>query len=511
MNYPFKLELIYAHQRYLRKGHIRVTQHNDETNQPSDEQDSKKAPKFFKIKRWKFITFSILALLLTIILTVFATIAIAHKFSGLDDSQRKSFSKVESTYQTLANDYYKKQDSEKLSEAAINGMVKSLKDPYSQYMTKDETKSFNEDVSGDFVGIGAEMQQRNKEISVTSPMKGSPAEKAGVQPKDVLTKVDGKSIKGKSLTEVVKMVRGKEGTEVTLTIKRANQEQNIKIKREKIHVKSVEYKKEGDVGVFTINKFQEDTAAELKTNIMKAHKQGVRKIVLDLRNNPGGLLNEAVKMSNIFIDKNKPVVKLQKGKEIESVNTPTDPLKEAKDMKVSILVNEGSASASEVFTGAMKDYNKAKVYGEKTFGKGIVQTTQEYSDGSLLKYTEMKWLTPHGTYIHGKGIKPDVEIASPKYQSLSMIPDDKVFKEGDQDKNVKSIKIGLKALDYQVGKENNDYDAKLKSAVEDFQKDNQLPVTGKFDKETNQKFAEKLVDKANKDDEMLDTLIKKLK
>src|SRR5699024_7878099 len=126
-----------------------------------------------------------------------------------------------------------------------------------------------------------------------------------------------------------------------------------------------------------------------------------------LRNNPGGLLNEAVKMSNIFIDKNKPVVKLQKGKEIESVNTPTDPLKEAKDMKVSILVNEGSASASEVFTGAMKDYNKAKVYGEKTFGKGIVQTTQEYSDGSLLKYTEMKWLTPHGTYIHGKGIKPD--------------------------------------------------------------------------------------------------------
>ncbi|MHD0397713.1 S41 family peptidase [Staphylococcus simulans] len=488
-----------------------MTQQNDETHHLSDEQDSKKAPKFFKIKRWKFITYSIIAFVLTIALTVLVTIAMIHKFSGLDHSQGKSFSKVESTYQTLANDYYKKQDSEKLSEAAINGMVKSLKDPYSQYMTKEETQSFNEDVSGDFVGIGAEMQQRNKEISVTSPMKGSPAEKAGVQPKDVLTKVDGKSIKGESLSEVVKKVRGKEGTEVTLTVKRANQEHNIKIKREKIHVKSVEYKKEGNVGVFTINKFQEDTATELKNNIMKAHKQGVRKIVLDLRNNPGGLLNEAVKMSNIFIDKNKPVVKLQKGKEIESVNTPNDALKEAKDMDVSILVNEGSASASEVFTGAMKDYHKAKVYGEKTFGKGIVQTTKEYSDGSLLKYTEMKWLTPHESYIHGKGIKPDVEIASPKYQSISMIPDDKTIKAGDHDKNVKSIKIGLKALDYQVGKEDNDYDATLKSAVKAFQKDNDLPVTGTFDKETNHKFAEKLVDKANKDDEMLDTLLDKLK
>ncbi|MGV2994785.1 S41 family peptidase, partial [Streptococcus porcinus] len=150
----------------------------------------------------------------------------------------------------------------------------------------------------------------------------------------------------------------------------------------------------------------------------------------------------------------------------------------------------------------MKDYNKAKVYGEKTFGKGIVQTTQEYSDGSLLKYTEMKWLTPHGTYIHGKGIKPDVEIASPKYQSLSMIPDDKSFKEGDHDKNVKSIKIGLKALDYQVGQEKNDFEAKLKSAVEGFKKENHLQVKGFLDKETNNNFEKKSVDKAKKHDKL---------
>ena len=137
-------------------------------------------------------------------------------------------------YKTLDTDYYKKQNSSKLSEAAINGMVKELKDPYSEYMTKSETKSFNEDVSGDFVGIGAEMQKKNKDIMITSPMKDSPAEKAGLQPKDVVTKVNGKSVVGKPLDQVVKVVRGKEGTNVRLTIKRGSEEKDINIKRGKI-------------------------------------------------------------------------------------------------------------------------------------------------------------------------------------------------------------------------------------------------------------------------------------
>ncbi|HEH7939054.1 TPA: PDZ domain-containing protein, partial [Staphylococcus aureus] len=213
--------------------------------------------------------------------------------------------------------------------------------------------------------------------------------RAGIRPKDVITKVNGKSIKGKALDEVVKDVRGKENTEVTLTVQRGSEEKDVKIKREKIHVKSVEYKKKGKVGVITINKFQNDTSGELKDAVLKAHKDGLKKIVLDLRNNPGGLLDEAVKMANIFIDKGKTVVKLEKGKDTEAIQTSNDSLKEAKDMDISILVNEGSASASEVFTGALKDYNKAKVYGSKTFGKGVVQTTREFKDGSLLKYTEM--------------------------------------------------------------------------------------------------------------------------
>ncbi|MDU5189153.1 MAG: S41 family peptidase, partial [Staphylococcus epidermidis] len=277
------------------------------------------------------------------------------------------------------------------------------------------------------------------------------------------------------------------------------------------HVKSVEYEKKGNVGVLTINKFQSNTSGELKSAIIKAHKQGIRHIILDLRNNPGGLLDEAVKMANIFIDKGNTVVQLEKGKDKEELKTSNQALKQAKDMKVSILVNEGSASASEVFTGAMKDYHKAKVYGSKTFGKGIVQTTREFSDGSLIKYTEMKWLTPDGHYIHGKGIRPDVSISTPKYQSLNVIPDNKTYHQGEKDKNVKTMKIGLKALGYPIDNETNIFDEQLESAIKTFQQDNNLKVNGNFDKKTNDKFTEKLVEKANKKDTVLNDLLNKLK
>jgi carboxyl-terminal processing protease len=485
---------------------------SDEMTENNEEQQSaKQQKKKVNFKLSSFILMLIGIVVLTAVITVFATIAISHWASGLNSEQRASVKKIEQAYKTLDKEYYKPTDSKKLSDAAIKGMVSKLHDPYSEYMTKEQTKSFNEDVSGDFVGIGAEMQKKHNTIQITSPMKDSPAEKAGIKPKDVVTKVDGKSVEGKPLEDVVKKVRGKKGTTVTLTVERNGQSHDISIKRDTIHVKSVEYKKHGNVGVFTINKFQSGTAAELKSQIIKAHKHGVKNIVLDLRNNPGGLLNEAVKMANIFIDKNKTVVSLEKGKHTESIKAPNDALKEAKDMHVAILVNKGSASSSEVFTGAMKDYHKAKVYGTTTFGKGIVQTTKEFKDGSLLKYTELKWLTPHKHYIHGKGIKPNVEIKEPAYQSLTVIPNNTTYQLNDDNKNVKSIKIGLQALGYNVDNKSTKFDSELQQAVKSFQEKNNLSTTGKFDKSTNDKFTQQLVQKANKDDSVLDKVIKQLK
>ncbi|WP_436952123.1 S41 family peptidase [Staphylococcus shinii] len=488
-----------------------MSEHKDINEQNiSDNEDKvqQSTSKTFKFKRNHFILLLLGTMLITAVIAVFATIGISNWNSGLTDNQRHEVQKIEEVYKTLNNEYYKDTNPEKLSSAAIDGMVKDLDDPYSDYMTKDETKSFNEDVSGDFVGIGAEMQKKGDKIEITSPMKQSPAEKAGIQPKDVVKKVDGKSIKGQPLEAIVKKVRGKQGTEVTLTIERAKQTHDITIKRDKIHVKSVEYEKHKNVGVFTINKFQNSTSGELKSTLIKAHKDGVRKIVLDLRNNPGGLLDEAVKMANIFIDKGETVVQLEKGKHKEEIQTSNDALKEAKDMDVSILVNKGSASASEVFTGAMKDYDKAKVYGSKTFGKGIVQTTHEFDDGSLLKFTNMKWLTPKSHYIHGKGIEPDTKLNEPAYQSLNVIPNDKVYQLGDNDKNVKTIKIGLTALGHETSNESTEFDSSLENAIKSFQKENDLEVNGTFNKETNEKFTQQLVNKANEEDTVLNKLIK---
>ncbi|MCS4485421.1 S41 family peptidase [Staphylococcus americanisciuri] len=433
------------------------------------------------------------------------------KNSSTDASIEQNAKKLGDIYEVLATDYYKNTDKEALLNDAIKGMTKSLKDPYTEYMTKEETEAFNEDVSGDFVGIGAEMEQKEGHIYIASPIKGAPAEKAGIQPKDELIAVDGQDVKGKQLNEIVKKVRGKKGTKVKLTIKRVGELKDYTVTRDTIHVDSVKHEKHGDKHVFKVSKFQQGTANELKNAIEKAQKQGAKHLVIDLRNNPGGLLDEAVKMANLFIDKGQTVVQLEKGKQKQEIQTSQAPIKGINKQKISILINEGSASASEVFTGALQDHQVAKVYGQKSFGKGIVQTTREFCDGSLLKFTEMKWLTPKGHYIHGKGIQPDEKVAGAAYENMTVIPSDKSFKLGDQSKYIKSIKIGLNALGYDVGDINESFDTTLQNAIQSFQADQKLDADGTFNRETNQKLTEQLVKKASEEDVMLQRTLEKLK
>ncbi|UWF55788.1 S41 family peptidase [Staphylococcus hyicus] len=468
-----------------------------------------------KEKNKKYVPLSqfIIGIILTMILTTIVIIGGIYLWHLNEKNKQISNNsdKLTQVYEVLAKDYYKSPNKDKLLQNAINGMTKGLNDPYTEYIPKDKSQAFNEDVTGDFVGIGAEMQQKGNQIIITSPMKGSPAEKAGLKPKDILKAVDGKSIKGKNLNDVIPKIRGEKGTQVTLTIERGNTSKDFTVKRDTIHVKSVEVETKGNVTVFKVNKFQEGTANELKTAIQKSQEAGHKNIVIDLRNNPGGLLDEAIKMSNIFLDKGKTVLYLEKGKQQEAVQTPNKPLAHVSELNVSVLVNEGSASASEIFTGAMKDHKIAKIYGSKTFGKGIVQTTREFDDGSILKFTEMKWLTPNKTFIHGKGIQPDIDIKGAPFETLTVIPSDKVFKEGDNDKHVKSIKIGLNALGYQIDTTDTNFDSSLRVAVIQFQEAHQLKTTGEFDKQTNHKFTQLLVEKATKEDPVLEKTIKQIK
>lgn len=472
----------------------------------------KDSPNQRKTRKYVSLKTFILGIIITVLITGLVAFGINYYLHHTvkDQKVNENAEKLSEVYEILASDFYQKQDKDKLLDEAIHGMTKSLKDPYTEYLSKEETASFHEDVSGDFVGIGAELQQKGKQIIITSPMQDSPAEKAGLKPRDELIAIDGKSVKGQALDAIIPKVRGKKGTDVKLTVKRNGEEKELTVTRDKIHVKSVKYEKHGNIGVFKINKFQEGTAGELKSAIQQAQKSGIKNIVLDLRNNPGGLLDEAVKMANIFLDKDETVVKLEKGDQKESIKTTNDPLEGVKDLKVSILLNEGSASASEVFSGALHDHKVAQIYGEKSFGKGIVQTTREFEDGSLLKFTEMKWLTPNDHYIHGKGIQPDVLVKGADYENITMIPSKATYEEGQQDKHIKSIKIGLKALGYDVGIIDEHYDVQLTAAVKKFQQKNDLTANGMFNKDTNRVFTERLVEKASSEDPMLEKTLKKV-
>lgn len=467
----------------------------------------------FKKKQSRQITLPLyklfIILFVTVLLTAVVTFA-SYKF-GLyfGNDQQKELNKIEEAYKQINNDYYKDVDDDKLTQGAIDGMIKSLDDPYSEYISAKDTTSYNEEISGDFVGIGAEMEMHDGYVRITSPMKDSPAEKAGVKSLDVITKVDHESIKNKSLNEIVKKVRGKKGTTVTLTIKREGKEPfDVKIKRDKIHLTSVDYTKKKDTGVIAISKFQNKTTKELQSALKQAKKDKVKHVVLDLRNNPGGLLDEVVTSVNLFVDKNKPVIYLEtKGDKPQAVETENDKMSGIDDMDYTVLVNKGSASAAEIFAGALQDYKIADVLGTTTFGKGIGQVHKEFSDSSILKYTNMRWLTPNKSYIHKKGIQPDKTIKAPKYEEIEIIDPSKTYQEGDQSKEIKSIKIGLNALGYNINNENDQFDTQLTSQVKSFQSDHDLTENGIFTDDTTKKFIELLRKKIRSEDKQLDEAI----
>lgn len=467
----------------------------------------------FKNKQSRQITLPLYKLLIILFVTVLLTAVVSYasyKF-GLyfGNDQQKELNKIEEAYKQINNDYYKDVDDDKLTQGAIDGMIKSLDDPYSEYISAKDTTSYNEEISGDFVGIGAEMEMHDGYVRITSPMKDSPAEKAGVKSLDVITKVDHESIKNKSLNEIVNKVRGKKGTTVTLTIKREGKEPfDVKIKRDKIHLTSVDYTKKKDTGVIAISKFQNKTTKELQSALKQAKKDKVKHVVLDLRNNPGGLLDEVVTSVNLFVDKNKPVIYLEtKGDKPQAVETENDKMSGIGDMDYTVLVNKGSASAAEIFAGALQDYKIADVLGTTTFGKGIGQVHKEFSDSSILKYTNMRWLTPNKSYIHKKGIQPDKTIKAPKYEEIEIIDPSKTYQEGDQSKEIKSIKIGLNALGYNINNENDQFDAQLTSQVKSFQSEHDLTANGIFTDDTTKKFIELLRKKIRSEDKQLDEAI----
>ena len=308
--------------------------------------------------------------------------------------------------------YVEPQDSQKLIYGAIKGMVQSL-DPHSSFMTKEEYKELMTETKGSFSGIGVEITIKDKILTVVSPIEGTPAYKAGMKAGDKIIKVEGESTQDMGLIEAVKKIRGPEGSKVNLTIVREGTDKplELSITRGVIPMKSVrQYSLSPGIGYIRISNFQSNTANDLSSALEILEEDGKLKgLVIDLRNNPGGLLSQAIEVSEQFLDSG--VIVSTKGRE-KSHNIKATAHKNKKDRKypIIVLINGGSASAAEIVAGALQDNKRAIILGTRTFGKGSVQSILPLSDGSGLRLTTARYYTPSGKSIQSSGITPDIEI-----------------------------------------------------------------------------------------------------
>ncbi len=365
------------------------------------------------------------------------TLAIGHSVYALKDDQEIPFEDLQAFTEVLSrikSDYVESVDDKSLIEDAIRGMLSGL-DPHSAYLNISEFADLKIGTTGQFGGLGIEVSMENGFVKVISPIDDTPAARAGVQASDLIIKLDDKQVKGMTLNEAVKIMRGKPNTDIRLTIVRQNEPKPlvITITREIIRVKSVKNRMlEPGYGYVRITNFQSRTATDLLKAISDLQKEATLEgLILDLRNNPGGVLTGAVKVSDAFI--NDGLIVYTEGRIDDSSHrypaTPGDSLNGA---PMVVLINGGSASASEIVAGALQDHNRAIIMGTKSFGKGSVQTIQELRNGSAVKLTTARYFTPNGRSIQARGIVPDISLKTLKL-SASDSNDGASFSESDLD------------------------------------------------------------------------------
>lgn len=325
---------------------------------------------------------------------------------------KKGFDSLYETYDTIMSEYYKDVDSDKLIEGAINGMLESLDDEHTMYFDKKSKEEFDSELSGNYYGIGAQIQLTSDEtIKITKVFDDSPAKKAGLKEEDVFVSVDGTSVKGKSATEVANMLKSDSVKTSTIVVKRNDKELTFKVTKENITLFSVSSEmldnNGKNVGYLSVSIFGQKTYSQFKDALTKLEKQDMDSLIIDLRGNTGGYLSTVTNMLEEFIDKGNVIYQIQSSSGVKQYKTVRA---SEKKYKMVVLIDGGSASASEIMSAAMKEVYGATLVGQTTYGKGTVQTTKNLSNGSMIKYTIEKWLTPSGKNIDKEGIKPDYEV-----------------------------------------------------------------------------------------------------
>jgi len=351
----------------------------------------------------------------------------------------------------IENNYVEEKATSELLDGAINGMIKKL-DPFSQFMKPEAAELMKSETKGFFGGLGIKITIRDKWLTVITPIPGTPAFREGILPGDKIIKIDGESTEDIDVMGAVTKLRGKPGTKVTITIARDQETQDVTITREEIKIESVPKAKsrilDNGIAYIQVTEFNEKTPADFAEFYNNFEKAGMKALILDLRNNPGGLLSSAVEVSKHFLDKDQLVV-YTKGRRKNSDMKFYAESTLHKKIPLVVLINHGSASGAEIVAGAVKDWGKGILLGEKSFGKGSVQSLINLSDGSELRLTTAKYYTPKGICIHEEGIEPDIHVALSREESIKLMQQsEKIYGMSEEEKAKKEKEhISDKQLD----------------------------------------------------------------
>ncbi len=334
---------------------------------------------------------------------------VASVFGVRTSNKTIDLSSVQKTYQELVANYDGKLDTQKLIYGANRGLVEAAGDPHTAYMDPDETKEFDKSLSGQIGGgIGAEIGLRNNKPTIIKPLENSPAQKAGIKAGEAIVKVNDEASSDWSVEKVVSKIRGEVGTSVKLTLLSGGQTREVSVVRQNIVSPAVESEIDGEIGILKVNRFGDDTVSLSRKYASEFVEKGVKKVILDLRNNPGGTVGAAQGLLGIWLD-NQVAMTERRGSEIvKTLRTTGTPI--LGNMKTVVLINGNSASASEITAGALREYGKATLVGQKSYGKGSVQIVLGLPGGSQMKVTEARWYTPKGKNIDKTGIEPDVKV-----------------------------------------------------------------------------------------------------
>ncbi len=375
-------------------------------------------------KRFKVYKIIMLVILVSFITFLITSIGMYQYFSNngklgntlvVSSENNGEIASMLSKYKLLIDKYFLGEvDEEKLKEGAIKGYIEGLGDEYTEYIPKEDMKDYMEEATGNFVGIGIYMVKDNdtNKVMVLSPIKGSPAEKSGILPGDLIISVDGVQYSGDEMSVIANKIKGEEGSKVKLELLRGTETLNLELTRENIKVNPVEGKVlQNNIGYIKFSSFDEGTAEEFKSKYQELEKQGIKSLIIDLRNNGGGIVDQALEIADYVLEKDEVILyEVDKNGNEEVEKAEKDPII---NMPIIMLTNNNTASSSEILAGALKDHGKAKIVGTKTYGKGVIQQLMTLQDESGLKITTEEYLTPNKTKINKVGIEPDEEVKLP--------------------------------------------------------------------------------------------------